>query len=167
MSKLGRARLSSGELGDKRASSLFRILPRPRLPRRGRPARGGPPISPLFCNFFAKLNLLLHTFFAFFPILDVSGRVSDAQNHGSMDSSIMDLANEYLISPLAISSSPLWRFQRKSILGQLLKNSAQNGPPEQTDGRTDGRTDREQPRASEPGSTQGIFIPWMLAAPLQ
>ena len=101
---------------------------------------GAPHFPPFFATFSQNSTCFCTLFFAFFPILDVSGRVSDAQNHGSMDSSIMDLANEYLISPLAISSSPLWRFQRKSILGQLLKNSAQNGPPEQTDGRTDGRT---------------------------
>ena len=88
----------------------------------GPAGKGGPPHFPPFLQLFRKTQLAFaHFFFAFFPILDVSGRVSDAQNHGSMDSSIMDLANEYLISPLAISSSPLWRFQRKSILGQLLK----------------------------------------------
>ena len=115
---------------------------------KGPAGKGGGGQFPPFLLLFSQNSTCFCTlFFAFFPILDVSGRVSDAQNHGSMDSSIMDLANEYLISPLAISSSPLWRFQRKSILGQVLENSAQNGPPG-THVRTYGRTENSRGQAS-------------------
>ena len=68
---------------------------------------GGPPILQLFSQ---KSTCFCTLFFAFFPDLDASGRVSDAHNHGSMDSSIMDLSIGCLISPLAIGSSALWRF---------------------------------------------------------